>query len=117
MKTLPTLITTMALLGSLTLATANDDASRSEAQQHKMSGISFDEVDRDANGVVSRDEAQRYPKLHDRWRLLNDNRDPYIDRREFAAFELSPPLPDSGYGSEDHAAPDRSPAMDRPKAY
>jgi sporulation protein YlmC with PRC-barrel domain len=53
--------------------------------------VSFEELDKDGNGYISKDEAQPDKQLSDNFAQADKNADNQIDQSEFSAFEQSQP--------------------------
>jgi Ca2+-binding EF-hand superfamily protein len=48
--------------------------------------LTFELVDRNNDGFITRDEASRYPSLAENFSLLDRNRSNSLDRSEFVSF-------------------------------
>jgi len=48
--------------------------------------LTFELVDRNNDGVITRDEASRYPSLAENFDMLDRNRSNSLDRSEFVGF-------------------------------
>lgn len=59
----------------------------------------FNVLDEDGNGVVSREEAQGHANITVHWERIDRNGDGRMDRAEFSAFEQSQGQPGGGMGS------------------
>lgn len=53
---------------------------------HAGPPVSFQELDRDADGFVSAEECRRLPELHARFSELDKDGNGLLDREEFARF-------------------------------
>ena len=47
----------------------------------------FEEMDRDQDGYISREEAREHERLHDAWDAADTDRDGKVNESEFSAFE------------------------------
>ena len=64
-----------------------DHSSGGKESMTSSSGQGFGELDQDANGMLSRDEAQDHKQLRSKWNWVDQNGDSQIDKSEFSAFE------------------------------
>ena len=68
----------------------------------QRSGVqaSFDDLDTDHNGVISKEEAQNHLRIVDSWKEIDKNGDNKLERSEFSAFEEMRPQgsPSTGGG-------------------
>lgn len=58
----------------------------------QTAGSTFDALDSDHDGYVSKEEAQGKPALIKQWGRADANRDDRLDQGEFAAFEAADPM-------------------------
>lgn len=81
----------LAILLSLVLASgtalaAGDQAGAMEQGQQQQQQPSFSEVDADANGLISEEEAQGSQQLADNFDQADANADGYVNRSEYESM-------------------------------
>lgn len=60
------------------------------AAQAETPSSQFQNLDADANGYLSQQEAASNADLSKRWEVLDANKDNQLDTSEFSAFEINP---------------------------
>lgn len=93
MKTQFTLVLAMAAAPSLTLA-----AGYGASPDRSPPGASFESVDSDGDGKISRPEAKKYPELYKRFGQYDKEKSGTLSRAEFEqyAVDQDPGLPSTG---------------------